>query len=162
MKYELEVLAAITQYQYPNIKLIVNATGISERKVQLVIKSLYAEMGMELEKHPHGNSFYFSIKSWGLFESGSALRERLDNLDLVKAKAQRLRAKKRSVNLKTLADKEAYYESVKWKNYRDSMRLEGIDTSSLKPISNSKDLQQAKEELLQFYAEKAKRRVGYA
>lgn len=156
MKYELEVLAAITQYQYPNVKLIVNATGISERKVQLVIKSLSSDLGMEFEKNAHANSFYFSIKSWGLFESGSVLRERLDNFDLIKAKAQRLASKKGRNQLKTLADKEAYYESVKWQNYKDSMRLEGIDTSSLKLLPGERDLQQAKEELLQFYAEKAK------
>lgn len=162
MKYELEVLAALTQYKYPNTRLIVDATGISERKVQMVIKSLMSDLGIRIEKKSINHSFYFFIKSWGCFESGSFLKEHLEQIDLVKAKSERLKKNKKSTELVSLADKKAYFDSVKIKNYKESLRLEGISPSSLSLNVDSEQLQETKEALLSFYSKKALMQVDYA
>ncbi len=72
MKYEFEVLAAIVLFKHVNIKVIVNSTGISERKIQSVIKDLYLNLGICIERRREKNSIYFFIESWGTFETGSS------------------------------------------------------------------------------------------
>lgn len=69
MKYELDVLAALVQLAEPTTKDIVAATGISERKVQNVIKRLQVDLEMSIEKVKKGRSIVYTIKSWGIFES---------------------------------------------------------------------------------------------
>ena len=42
--------------------------------------------------------------------------------------------------MKTLEEKRAYYDSVKVRNYIDSMRLEGIDISNLNHTATREEL----------------------
>ncbi|BAX54800.1 hypothetical protein PDPUS_2_00214 [Photobacterium damselae subsp. piscicida] len=63
MKYELLVLAAMTRLESPNTQAIVVATGISERKVQSVVKSLVENLGLDIERKRQGRTFRFAINS---------------------------------------------------------------------------------------------------
>ncbi|MCE2571250.1 hypothetical protein [Motilimonas eburnea] len=82
MKYELAVLAAMSRLDSPNTNAIVAATGISERKVQSVVKSLIDDLGLDIQRQRHGRTFSFVIKGWGVFESGQAIQSQLNNVHL--------------------------------------------------------------------------------
>ena len=156
MKYEFEVLAVLVQFKHVNTKVIVNSTGISERKVQSVLKDLHSNLGICIKKRREKNSFYFFIESWGAFETGSSIIERLYKLDLAKAKARRISSKnQRKRKLLSLSDKIEYSNSVKLKNYNESLRLEGISSKKPDLSANKKQLQDKRDELLKYYAKRA-------
>jgi len=156
MKYEFEVLAAIVQFKYANTKVIVNSTGISERKVQSVLKDLYSNLGICFERKREKNSTYFFIQSWGDFETGTSIMERLSKLDLAQAKATRLSSKnQRRVKLLSLKDKKEYANSVKLKNYNESLRLEGLSPKKDFTNKGKSELQKERNELLKHYAQRA-------
>ena len=124
MKYELDVLAALTQLTEPTTQDIVAATGMSERKVQNVINFLHVDLQIGIERVKTGRNIRYRIKDWGVFESGNYLKRALVNRALTKNK-------KRSPSVV----KALYYESVKMDNFKESSRLEGIsiriDTTSV-------------------------------
>ncbi|SHO57077.1 YhfG family protein [Vibrio quintilis] len=165
MKYEFEVLAALIQYKYPNTKLIANATGISERKVQGVIHTLNTELGLCIEKVTGAVSdqqtTYLHIRSWGVFESGAALKKQLATVDLVKSKAARLVIGKKRKALCSFSEKKAYSDSVKVQNYRESMRLEGIQPAAFSPEQGKQQLQRKREELIRLYTTKAQEQLSH-
>ena len=123
MNYDLSVLAAITRLEHPNTQKIVSATGISERKVQNVIKSLSSDFGISIIRKKMGRSSYFVIKSWGVFESGDVLRQKLDTIELKKDKP--LSKQPKSPLLITFSEKHRHFEKVKAHHFKESMRLEG-------------------------------------
>ena len=125
MKYELDVLAALTQLSQPTTREIVAVTGISERKVQNVIKTLKLDLQVELEKIKKGRSFGYEVTDWGVFESALLLKRKLLNRPLKKASNTTVRDKK-----------AAFYDSVKMRNYQESTRLEGV---SIKAASTLRD-----------------------
>lgn len=156
MKYEFDILAALVQFKHANTQVIVNATGISERKVQSVLKDLHSTLGICIKKKREKNSVYFFIESWGVFETGSSIIDRLYQLDLVKAKAQRIASKnQRKGKLRSLSDKVEYSNSVKLKNYNESLRLEGIRPKELVLSANKEQLQNKRDELLKYYSQRA-------
>ena len=154
MNYELYVLAAITRLEYPNTKKIVNATGISERKVQNVIQSLSRDLGIKIIRKKIGRSNYFVINNWGVFESGTVLRKKLDTIELKKDKELRLIPKKQKpVLLSTFLEKHNHFEKVKRHNFKESMRLEGylikIEDYPLEKSARKK----CREELIKKYSQ---------
>ncbi|MDD9197593.1 DUF2559 family protein [Aliivibrio sp. S3MY1] len=132
MKYELLVLAAMTRLESPNTQAIVAATGISERKVQSVVNSLVENLGLNIQRERQGRTFRFSINSWGVFESGTAIQSQLNNIDLVMPS---------NSILSSYEEKHAYFEQVKMDNFRESMRLEGHDIASDFDLSLDRDEQ---------------------
>ncbi|MUK39718.1 hypothetical protein GNP82_19475 [Aliivibrio fischeri] len=132
MKYELLVLAAMTRLESPNTQAIVAATGISERKVQSVVNSLVENLGLNIQRERQGRTFRFSINSWGVFESGTAIQSQLNNIDLVMPS---------NSMLSSYEEKHAYFEQVKMDNFRESMRLEGHDVASDFDLSLDRDEQ---------------------
>ncbi len=127
MKYELDVLAAMLLFDQPNTKKIVSVTGISERKVQHVIKSLTIDLGMGITRVRSGNSSYYVIKSWGVFESGDNLKQQLKQRVLANEKALGLSVQRAQPTLlMTFAEKHQHFEKVKITNFKESMRLEGL------------------------------------
>jgi hypothetical protein len=133
MNYELDVLAALVQLSEPTTQDIVEATGISERKVQNVMKALQSNLKITINKAKDGRNIRYSITSWGVFESGMILEKELTKRHLNKGKKISCEFRK--------AD---FYESVKMSNYKESSRLEGIainintSTKNLKKTSPTK------------------------
>jgi hypothetical protein len=125
VNYELFVLAAITRLKYPSTKQIVIATGISERKVQNVIKSLSSDLSIKIIRKKIGRSNYFVIKNWGVFESGNALKKKLDAIELKRDEFMSLPQKPKPILLTTFSEKHDHFEKVKTHNFKESMRLEG-------------------------------------
>lgn len=141
MKYELDVLAALTQLSQPTTREIVDVTGISERKVQNVIKTLKLDLQVELEKIKKGRSFGYEVTDWGVFESALLLKRKLLNRPL-----------KKSLNT-TLKDKKAaYYDSVKMSNYKESSRLEGVITNAASTQHGENSVLSEKRSLIEKYA----------
>lgn len=122
MRYELDILAAIIKLPKPTTQKIVSVTGISERKVQNVIKTLQNDLCMSIKRVKDGRQVYFVISEWGAFESGGRLKDLLVNRNVGKAKNIRH-------DLERFSDKHKFYESVKMKNYSESIRLEGFSVS---------------------------------
>ncbi|EQC00992.1 hypothetical protein B738_06814 [Photorhabdus temperata subsp. temperata M1021] len=89
MKYELAVMAALTKLEHPNTRSIVEATGISERKVQQVLQILQQDLEVKINRIRNGKVSYFEVISWGIFESGQAINCKLSEVDLVKFKYSR-------------------------------------------------------------------------
>ncbi|WP_434524176.1 YhfG family protein [Photorhabdus asymbiotica] len=133
MKYELAVMAALTKLNHPNTRSIVDATGISERKVQQVLQTLQQDLEVKINRIRNGKVSYFEVISWGIFESGQAINCKLSDLDLAKFKYSRqqekdIRNKKdKKAIMTTYNEKKRYFDRVKLKNYRHSMRLEGMN-----------------------------------
>lgn len=121
MKYELTVLAALVQLNHPTTKAIAEATRISKEKVEKVVHCLESELQMQLLK---GDDHSLTIISWGVFESGSQLENHLLSRDLLAIYKER-KGSKKSVDLSDFNAKHRYFEKVKSRNYRDSLRLEG-------------------------------------
>lgn len=140
MKYELDVLAALAQLSQPTTQEIVAATGISERKVQNVIKALKSDLDVDIEKIKKGRNIGYSVASWGVFESGLFLKITLSDRPL-------LIDKKTS----TFATKAAFYESVKMSNYKESSRLEGISVDPFNALTSKKIISSAKRALVEKY-----------
>lgn len=115
MDYELDVLAALVQLPEPTTQDIVAATGISERKVQNVMKALQSDLKIIINVEKDGRSIHYSVTSWGVFESGNIVEKELASRPLNKCK-------KSTSGL----SKSAFYDSVKMSNYKESSRLEGI------------------------------------
>lgn len=130
MKYELAVLAAMSRLDSPNTQAIVAATGISERKVQSVVKSLIDDLGLDIQRLRHGRTFSFVIKGWGVFESGQAIQSQLNKVHLNHSDPSLMA---------NYADKHAYYEQVKMDNYKESMRLEGFEHSAELDLAQNRE-----------------------
>lgn len=161
MRYEYEVMAALVQFAQPNTRLISRATGISERKVQGVLRTLCDDMKMDIKRVRENRQSYFKIVSWGVFESGVLIRQQLERLDLVKVKAARLAARQ-GRSLTTLADKQRYFDAVKLQNYQESQRLEGITGEDMPLPDDFAQLQQCEKELIDYYTRRSKRRIANA
>ncbi|WP_017444807.1 YhfG family protein [Gayadomonas joobiniege] len=151
MKYEFVVLAALVQLKHANTRVIVNSTGISERKVRSVVKDLHLNLGICFKKE---KKLFLLLYRIFVFETGSSIFERLYKLDL--AKASRISSKnQRKRKLLSLSDKIEYSNSVKLKNYNESLRLEGISSKKTDLSANKKQLQDERYELLKYYAKRA-------
>ena len=137
MNYELDILAALIQLSEPTTQDIVAATGISERKVQNVMKTLQSDLKIEIKKSKDGRNVRYSIKSWGVFESGKVLEKELSNRHLNTCKKSTFKF-----------SKAAFYESVKMSNYKESSRLEGITIHFYTSTKNSKKPTSEKNALL--------------
>lgn len=127
MKFELDVLAAMLLAEQPDTRQIVSATGISEREVQDVIKSLTIDLGMDISQVKSENSSYYVIKNWGVFESGDTLKRQLRQRVLTNEKMLELSVKRAQPTLlTTFSEKHQHFEKVKIANFKESMRLEGL------------------------------------
>ncbi len=155
MNYELDVLAGLVQLKHPNTKKIVEFTGFSERKVQKVIRFLSEDMGIKIKKIKNEKSWYFSIEKWGIFESGRELQLVLKDRNLKPKKEKRIKEKNNNFLMKSFSEKHKYFERVKLKNYRESMRLEGINIVNT-PIPHDKaQREKLRNKLLAKYSKKS-------
>ena len=141
MKYELDVLAALTRLPEPTTQAIVSSTGISERKVQNVIKTLQTELKIVIKKVRNGRSIHYVITDWGVFESAAQLKHTLADRTLIN-----------DTNPDAQVDKPAYYDSVKMSNYKESSRLEGIPIHITASAGGKKSISQAKRALINKYS----------
>lgn len=139
MKYELEILTALTQLQQPRTQDIVSVTGISERKVQSVIKSLETDLNIIVTPTKIGRNIHYSITDWGVFESGRSLKKLL---------AHRAADK----NSYSYSKKSKYYDSVKMRNFKESNRLEGITVQITSFSSSRKSIITQKNTLIEKYS----------
>ena len=154
MNYELSVLAAITRLEYPSTKQIVLATGISERKVQNVIKSLSSDLSIKIIRKKIGRSNYFVIKNWGVFESGNVLRKKLDAIELKQdSELMFLPKKSMPMLLTTFSKKHDHFEKVKSHNYKESMRLEGYSINIEDYPVEKAERKLFREELIKKYSQ---------
>ncbi|APS28857.1 YhfG family protein [Pectobacterium brasiliense] len=157
MRYEMAVLAALVQEDSPNTHSIVTATGISERKVQDVLNTLQSTMDISISREKNGKRQALSISSWGVFGDGERLIEKLKNTDLSIFKQHRKITTKaspdktRSPRMVTLEEKRDYYNQVKLKNYRDSMRLEGFSVEDTPLPSDKQDREALRKNLIAMY-----------
>ncbi len=158
MKYELAVMAALTKLNHPNTRSIVEATGISERKVQQVLQILQQDLEVKINRIRDGKVSYFEVISWGIFESGQAINCKLSDLDLAKFKYSRQQEKgirnqkNRKTIMTTYNEKKHYFDSVKLKNYRESMRLEGINIVMNSLPETPKEQKNLKDKLIRKYS----------
>ena len=145
MRYELDILAAITSLHRPTTQEIVSATKISERKVQNVIKTLRTDLSMGIKRVKDGRKAYFVISEWGAFESGERLKDLLANRKVGKADNS-------TPEIEGVSDKHSFYESVKMKNYTESLRLEGLSVSTNEIPTDKQSLTIAKRNLIAKYS----------
>ena len=141
MKYELDVLAALSQLPQPTTQEIVAATGISERKVQSVIKDLQSDLKVGIDKIKKGRSVYYLVTDWGVFETAGLLKRTLATRPINKIKKLGARGKK-----------AAFYDSVKMSNYKESSRLEGISIQTEITSSDKKSIINTKQSLIEKYS----------
>lgn len=154
VNYELFVLAAITRLEYPSTKQIVIATGISERKIQNVIKSLSSDLSMKIIRKKIGRSNYFVIKNWGVFESGNVLKKKLDAIELKKdGEFMSLPQKSKPILLTTFSEKHDHFEKVKTHNFKESMRLEGYSINIENCPVEKSERKLFREELIKKYSQ---------
>ncbi|MGQ5288105.1 YhfG family protein [Pectobacterium actinidiae] len=105
-------------------------------------------MDINISREKNGKRQSLSISSWGVFGDGKRLIEKLKNTDLLIFKQHRkittkaLPNKTRSSRMVTLEEKRDYYNQVKLKNYRDSMRLEGFNVEDT-PLPSDKQEREA-------------------
>jgi len=145
MRYELDILAAITSLPKPTTQEIVSATNISERKVHNVIKTLQTDLCMEIKRIKDGRKVYFVISEWGAFESGDRLKGLLaDRIIKISSDSSHV--------AKTFSDKYSFYESVKMKNYKESIRLEGLSVSIPDTPKDKQSLTIVKRTLIDKYS----------
>jgi len=145
MRYELDILAAITSLPRPTTQEIVSATKISERKVQNVIKTLQTDLCMKIKRVKDGRKAYFVISEWGAFESGERLKDLLANRKIGNANDS-------THEVERISDKYSFYESVKMKNYTESLRLEGLSVSTKDIPTDKQSLTIAKRNLIAKYS----------
>lgn len=148
MKYELDVMAALVQLSNPTTEDIVLATGFSARKVQQVVKTLQIDLYVVINKTRKGRRTGFSVKSWGVFETGSSLKEMLRKRTLITHSQQT----SPNTASKSFAKKAAYYDSVKMGNYIESARLEGITIPPDPTLTAPDAIQKRKQELIEKYS----------
>ena len=142
MNYEIEVLAALTQLPEPTTQEMASATGISERKVQTVIKTLQNDFKVDIKKVKQGRHIHYVITGWGVFESGDHLKQVLANRPT------------RSNRSNSKITKSTFYESVKMSNYKESSRLEGISIEASKqPAFAKKTSSTTKRALVKKYSQ---------
>ena len=145
MRYELDILAAMTRLPKPTTQEIVSATKISERKVQNVIKSLQTDLCMKIKRVKEGRKAYFVISEWGAFESGERLKDLLANRRIEKANGT-------TYKIDRVSEKHSFYESVKMKNYTESARLEGLSVSIHDMPTDKQSLTSTKRNLIAKYS----------
>ncbi|WP_428355365.1 YhfG family protein [Methyloprofundus sp.] len=154
MNYELSILAAITRLEHPSTKKIVIATGISERKVQNVIKSLSSDFHIKILRKNIGRSNYFVVKDWGVFESGNVLRKKLDTIELkIDGELMSLLKKSKPLLLTTFSEKHEYFEKVKTHNFKESLRLEGYSINIEDYPVEKPERKLFREELIKKYSQ---------
>ena len=124
MNYEMAVLAALLQLDKPTNPMISETTGISSRRVNMAINNLKDILDVHIAWHGPKKTGFYCIDSWGSFESGKAIRRRALALDL---RTYRLN---KTINYNLSQLKKAYSEEVRLENYRQSLRLEGFDTTA--------------------------------
>ena len=127
MNYEIAVLAALVQLEKPTKPRITEKTGISNQRVNLALKNLRDILGVHISRIGSNKTGYYSIDSWGAFESGAKI--------LRKARALNLNAYKNDKIIKydTYLLKKLYSDEIKLNNYRQSLRLEGFHTATNAP-----------------------------
>lgn len=144
MNYEMAVLAALVQLEKPTKPSIAKKTGISDQRVNLAIKNLRDMLDVQISRVGSNKTGFYSIDSWGAFESGKKILRKARALDLGSYKKDRVIAYD-SNHLKKL-----YSDEVKLANYRQSLKLEGFrfptNTVDLNQLSQS-ERQQLREEI---------------
>ncbi|TVZ41860.1 uncharacterized protein DUF2559 [Alteromonadaceae bacterium 2753L.S.0a.02] len=142
MHYELEILAALSALPKPTTQDIVTKTGISERKVQNVIKTLSNDLLVDIKTIREGRTIRYTVVGWGVFESGSQLK-----------KALKQRARRKTTKQNPKMTKSAFYDSVKMENFKESSRLEGVEVSDLvSPAKTISAVQSKRTSLLKKYS----------
>ena len=141
MEYELDVLAALIYLPEPTTQSIAAATDISTRKVQIVLKALQLNLNIEIEKIKCGRNIHYRITNWGVFESGTLLKQSL---------SKRLSAKNKKHNIENKII--AYYDSIKLRNFQESSRLEGISIQIKHIRIDKKHISTAKHKLIKKYS----------
>ena len=124
MNYEMAVLAALLQLDKPTNPMITETTGISSRRVNLAINNLKDILDVHIKWHGPKKTGFYCIDSWGAFESGKAIRRRALALNLSTYKL------KKTINYNLSQLKKAYSDEVRLENYRQSLSLEGFDTTA--------------------------------
>ena len=146
MRYEFDVLAVMIEIEKPTTRKIVNLTGISERKVQSVIKSLCEDLEMKILRVKEGRTSYYSIIGWGVFESGLKLKEKLKSRrDCMKKQVNKHKV------IYTFSQKRDYFDKVKLINFKESMRLEGVSINIKKYPAKKSDIASMKNDLIKKY-----------
>ncbi|AFR04657.1 MULTISPECIES: YhfG family protein [Pectobacterium] len=98
-----------------------------------MLNTLQSTMDISITRVKNGKRQVLSISSWSVFGDGERLIEKLKNIDLSIFKQHRKITTKALPNntrpslIVALEEKRDYYNQVKLKNYRDSMRLEGFN-----------------------------------
>lgn len=129
MNYEMAVLAALVQLEKPTKPGISERTGISDQRVNQAIKNLREMLDVRITRVGSNKTGYYHIDGWGAFESGNKIARKARALELDIYKQDRT-VRYDANRLKTL-----YCDEVKLNNYRQSLRLEG-----LQPTSDAADL----------------------
>jgi len=124
MNYEIAVLAALIQLEKPTKPSITEKTGISDQRVNLAIKNLRDILDVHISRVGSNKTGFYSIDSWGAFESGRKILRKVRALDLDSYKNNR------TVIYDTYRLKKLYSDEVKLNNYRQSLRLEGFHTAT--------------------------------
>lgn len=146
MKYEFDILAAMLEIEKPTTRKIVELTGISERKVQGVIKSLCDDLEMNISRIKEGRTIYFMITGWGVFETGLKLKKKLKSRNENKRK---LTGSYKAIY--TFTQKRKYFDKVKLVNFKESMRLEGIAINITKYPVKKNEITSMRNDLIKKY-----------
>ena len=127
MHQEIAVLAALHQLDKPTKSSIAEITGMSSLRVTVAIRNLKDILNVQISWQGTRKTGYYSIESWGAFESGNKIRRRVLALDLNTYKLNK------TINYDIELIKNIYYDETKLENYRHSMRLEGFDITTHSP-----------------------------
>jgi hypothetical protein len=150
MKYELLVLAAIVRLENPVNKTIVEATGISARKLQTTLKLLRDDLGMIIERINNKRTGPLQISDWGVFESGKKLHHQLEKIEFNNCCDQPT-----LIASLSFKEKQQYYETVKADNFRESSRLEGVELTTIDNPNSIKDTDQLMAAIIARYTKKS-------
>jgi hypothetical protein len=124
MNYEMAVLAALVQLEKPTKPGISQRTGISDQRVNQAIKNLREMLDVRITRVGSNKTGYYQIVGWGAFESGKKIARKARALELDSYKQDR------TVRYDANRLKKHYCDEVKLTNYRQSLRLEGLHSTS--------------------------------
>jgi CRISPR/Cas system type I-B associated protein Csh2 (Cas7 group RAMP superfamily) len=146
MRDEMTVLAALIQIQKPSSQNVSEATGISQEKVQKTLHNITELFGVKFQHDRTNDIEKIIIIEWGVFESGEKLRKKLSKSQLKKSTPPK------SISFKSKKNK---YDIAKLKNYRASLKLEGIKSSEREIPSDKKERQHLRQSLLKKHTQLA-------
>lgn len=146
MTYEMAVLAALVQIEHPSRPKISEATGISPQRINTALGYLRDYLDVDIKHRGARKNGFYEIVSWGAFETGKLIRNKALSLNL-----QLYRDSRKLEHDPQLAKKH-YAQSVKIKNYKQSLLLEGFKSTATDKEELSKDERAKKrEDILRKY-----------